>query len=171
MLKKETGFNPWMMRLLSLAEYVAVGLLMTCPVASILNLVGLGSSPVQPVIIPGSPFSSPCCWLWPSLKGCVVGGGVSWDLTLCTASWLDHQLGNHSCLAAEASSLHVLLLFALQGLTHLGKGTLTLCPYHSDRQLMSQVAVAGLLTVLVSFLDVRNSKYWPLESGSTVCQW
>uniref|UniRef100_A0A3Q3G673 26S proteasome non-ATPase regulatory subunit 2 n=1 Tax=Kryptolebias marmoratus TaxID=37003 RepID=A0A3Q3G673_KRYMA len=43
-----------------------------------------------------------------------------------------------------------------QGLTHLGKGTLTLCPYHSDRQLMSQVAVAGLLTVLVSFLDVKN---------------
>lgn len=46
----------------------------------------------------------------------------------------------------------------LQGLTHLGKGTLTLCPYHSDRQLMSQVAVAGLLTVLVSFLDVKNSE-------------
>ena len=45
-----------------------------------------------------------------------------------------------------------------QGLTHLGKGTLTLCPYHSDRQLLSQVAVAGLLTVLVSFLDVKNSK-------------
>uniref|UniRef100_A0A8C9SC40 26S proteasome non-ATPase regulatory subunit 2 n=1 Tax=Scleropages formosus TaxID=113540 RepID=A0A8C9SC40_SCLFO len=43
-----------------------------------------------------------------------------------------------------------------QGLTHLGKGTLTLCPYHSDRQLLSQVAVAGLLTVLVSFLDVKN---------------
>ncbi|XP_019716876.1 26S proteasome non-ATPase regulatory subunit 2 [Hippocampus comes] len=43
-----------------------------------------------------------------------------------------------------------------QGLTHLGKGTLTLCPYHSDRQLMSQVAVAGLLTALVSFLDVKN---------------
>lgn len=51
------------------------------------------------------------------------------------------------------------VLFVLpQGLTHLGKGTLTLCPYHSDRQLMSQVAVAGLLTVLVSFLDVKNSK-------------
>uniref|UniRef100_A0A7N6BFE2 26S proteasome non-ATPase regulatory subunit 2 n=1 Tax=Anabas testudineus TaxID=64144 RepID=A0A7N6BFE2_ANATE len=46
-----------------------------------------------------------------------------------------------------------------QGLTHLGKGTLTLCPYHSDRQLMSQVAVAGLLTVLVSFLDVKNSQF------------
>lgn len=52
------------------------------------------------------------------------------------------------------------MLFVLpQGLTHLGKGTLTLCPYHSDRQLMSQVAVAGLLTVLVSFLDVKNSQF------------
>lgn len=50
-------------------------------------------------------------------------------------------------------------LLPSQGLTHLGKGTLTLCPYHSDRQLMSQVAVAGLLTVLVSFLDVKNSEF------------
>lgn len=45
-----------------------------------------------------------------------------------------------------------------QGLTHLGKGTLTISPYHSDRQLMSPVAVAGLLATLVSFLDVKNSK-------------
>lgn len=43
-----------------------------------------------------------------------------------------------------------------QGLTHLGKGTLTLCPYHSDRALMSPVAVAGLLSVVVSCLDVKN---------------
>eukprot|EP00918_Siedleckia_nematoides_P046027 GHVU01100887.1.p1 GENE.GHVU01100887.1~~GHVU01100887.1.p1 ORF type:complete len:874 (-),score=98.80 GHVU01100887.1:308-2821(-) len=43
-----------------------------------------------------------------------------------------------------------------QGLTHMGKGTLTLCPYHSDRQLMSPVAVAGLLAVLISCLDVKN---------------
>lgn len=46
-----------------------------------------------------------------------------------------------------------------QGLTHLGKGTLTLSPYHSDRQLMCPVAVAGLLATLVSFLDVKNSKW------------
>lgn len=46
-----------------------------------------------------------------------------------------------------------------QGLTHLGKGTLTLSPYHSDRQLMCPVAVAGLLATLVSFLDVKNSKF------------
>lgn len=43
-----------------------------------------------------------------------------------------------------------------QGLTHLGKGTLTISPYHSDRQLMSPVAVAGLLATLVSFLDVKT---------------
>lgn len=46
-----------------------------------------------------------------------------------------------------------------QGLTHLGKGTLTISPYHSDRQLMSPVAVAGLLATLVSFLDVKTSKW------------
>ncbi|XP_034252046.1 26S proteasome non-ATPase regulatory subunit 2 [Thrips palmi] len=43
-----------------------------------------------------------------------------------------------------------------QGLVHLGKGTLTLSPYHSDRQLLSPVALAGLLATLVSFLDVKN---------------
>lgn len=67
------------------------------------------------------------------------------------------------CVSVRWDSLNVVLtsalLYSSQGLTHLGKGTLTLCPYHSDRQLMSQVAVAGLLTVLVSFLDVRNSKF------------
>jgi len=44
-----------------------------------------------------------------------------------------------------------------QGLVHLGKGTLTLNPFHSDRQLMSPVAVAGLLSVLVAFLDVKST--------------
>lgn len=47
-----------------------------------------------------------------------------------------------------------------QGLTHLGKGTLTLSPHHSDRQLMSPVALAGLMATLVAFLDVKNSKFW-----------
>lgn len=53
-----------------------------------------------------------------------------------------------------------------QGLTHLGKGTLTLSPYHSDRQLMCPVAVAGLLATLVSFLDVKNSEYFRLAYSS-----
>ncbi|KAM6357133.1 26S proteasome non-ATPase regulatory subunit 2 isoform 3-T3 [Alca torda] len=59
-------------------------------------------------------------------------------------------------MGEEIGAEMALRTFGHLGLTHLGKGTLTLCPYHSDRQLMSQVAVAGLLTVLVSFLDVRN---------------
>lgn len=46
-----------------------------------------------------------------------------------------------------------------QGLTHLGKGTLTLCPYHSDKALMSPVAVAGLMAVLTACLDVKTCKY------------
>jgi len=44
-----------------------------------------------------------------------------------------------------------------QGLVHLGKGTLTLNPFHSDRQLLSPVAVAGLLAVLVAMLDVKST--------------
>jgi len=44
-----------------------------------------------------------------------------------------------------------------QGLVHLGKGTLTLNPFHSDRNLMSPVAIAGLLSVLVAMLDVKTT--------------
>lgn len=43
-----------------------------------------------------------------------------------------------------------------QGLTHMGKGTMSISPYHSHRFLLNRVAVAGLLAVLVSFLDVKN---------------
>ncbi|XP_047474955.1 26S proteasome non-ATPase regulatory subunit 2-like [Penaeus chinensis] len=43
-----------------------------------------------------------------------------------------------------------------QGLTHLGKGTMTLSPYHSNRQLMSPVAVAGLLATCMAFLDTKT---------------
>ncbi|CAG2224105.1 PSMD2 [Mytilus edulis] len=54
----------------------------------------------------------------------------------------------------DANNLFMVRL--AQGLTHLGKGTLTLSPYHSDKALMSPVAVAGLLAVCVSCLDVKN---------------
>ncbi|UXI16019.1 hypothetical protein NH340_JMT01962 [Sarcoptes scabiei] len=42
-----------------------------------------------------------------------------------------------------------------QGLTHLGKGTLTLSPFHSDRQLLLPTALAGLLIVLMSLIDPK----------------
>jgi 26S proteasome regulatory subunit N1 len=45
-----------------------------------------------------------------------------------------------------------------QGLTHMGKGTMTISPYHSHKFLLNRVAVGGILAVLVSFLDVKNSK-------------
>ncbi|KPI36073.1 26S proteasome regulatory subunit rpn-1 [Cyphellophora attinorum] len=43
-----------------------------------------------------------------------------------------------------------------QGLLHMGKGTMTLSPFHTDRQILSPVAAAGLLTVLVSLIDAKQ---------------
>lgn len=43
-----------------------------------------------------------------------------------------------------------------QGLLHLGKGTLSLNPFHTDRQILSRTATAGLVTVLVTLLDARG---------------
>ena len=42
-----------------------------------------------------------------------------------------------------------------QGLVHLGKGTMTLNPFHSNKMLLSPVAVAGLLTTLTAFTDAK----------------
>ncbi|KAG4980256.1 hypothetical protein JHK85_034214 [Glycine max] len=50
------------------------------------------------------------------------------------------------------------LLFCVriaQGLVHLGKGLLTLNPYHSDRFLLSPTALAGLITMLHACLDMK----------------
>jgi len=44
-----------------------------------------------------------------------------------------------------------------QGLTHLGKGTLTLSPFHSERQLLVPTNLAGLVIVLMSLLDVKQT--------------
>lgn len=43
-----------------------------------------------------------------------------------------------------------------QGLLHMGKGTLSVNPFHTDRQVMSRVAAAGLLTVLVAMIDAKQ---------------
>jgi 26S proteasome regulatory subunit N1 len=44
-----------------------------------------------------------------------------------------------------------------QGLLHLGKGTLTLSPFHSHNLLMSRVAVSGILIVLHACFDIKNT--------------
>lgn len=42
-----------------------------------------------------------------------------------------------------------------QGLVYMGKGTIGINPFFSDRQTMSKTAVAGLLAVLVAFTDAK----------------
>lgn len=43
-----------------------------------------------------------------------------------------------------------------QGLVHMGKGTLSLNPFHTDRQVLSRVSAAGLLSVLVAMIDAKQ---------------
>lgn len=53
----------------------------------------------------------------------------------------------------------LMLVRMAQGMTHMGKGTMTLNPFHSDRQLMSPAAVASVFAVCFAFLDANSSKY------------
>ncbi|QPG94974.1 proteasome regulatory particle base subunit [Epichloe festucae Fl1] len=43
-----------------------------------------------------------------------------------------------------------------QGLLHMGKGTLSINPFHTDRQVLSQVSTAGLLATLVALIDPKE---------------
>ncbi|KAK3818398.1 MAG: armadillo-type protein [Benniella sp.] len=54
----------------------------------------------------------------------------------------------------EASCLFVVRI--AQGLLHMGKGTLTINPLNTDRQILSPVALTGLLTTLTAFTDVKT---------------
>ena len=44
-----------------------------------------------------------------------------------------------------------------QGLLHMGKGLMTLQPFHSDRLLLSHTSLSGILTVLFCCLDLKNT--------------
>lgn len=57
--------------------------------------------------------------------------------------------------AKDQSNLFMVRL--AQGLTHMGKGTMSLTPYHSHRGLLNRVAIGGLLATIVSFLDVKST--------------
>lgn len=43
-----------------------------------------------------------------------------------------------------------------QGLLHMGKGTMSVSPFHTDRQILSRVATAGLLAALVAMIDAKE---------------
>lgn len=55
----------------------------------------------------------------------------------------------------DANTLMVVRL--AQGLLFTGKGLVTLHPFHSDRTLMSPTSIAGLLTILLACLDMKNT--------------
>lgn len=42
-----------------------------------------------------------------------------------------------------------------QGLLHMGKGSLSISPFHTDRSVLSKVAAAGLLTTMISLIDSK----------------
>lgn len=52
---------------------------------------------------------------------------------------------------------HLFCVRIAQGLVHLGKGLLSLSPYHSDRFLLSPTRLAGLVTVLHACLDMKST--------------
>ena len=52
---------------------------------------------------------------------------------------------------------HLFVIRISQGLCHLGKGLMTLSPFHSDRFLLSKVALSGVLTSLFTCIDMQNT--------------
>ena len=46
-----------------------------------------------------------------------------------------------------------------QGMVHMGKGTIGLNPFFSDRSIMSRPAVAGLLATLTAFTDAKSCDF------------
>lgn len=55
----------------------------------------------------------------------------------------------------EANQLFIVRI--AQGLLHMGKGLVTLSPYHSDRLILSRVSISGLLAVLHGAIDMDNT--------------
>lgn len=44
-----------------------------------------------------------------------------------------------------------------QGLVYMGKGLITINPYHTDGQLLSSTALSGILCVMIACLDLRET--------------
>ena len=62
------------------------------------------------------------------------------------------QLAEHS-----QDPNHMFIVRIAQGFLHMGKGLISLTPYHSDRLLLSGVGMAGILTVLHACLDMKKT--------------
>eukprot|EP00657_Telonema_sp_P-1_P011677 TRINITY_DN704_c0_g1_i1.p1 TRINITY_DN704_c0_g1~~TRINITY_DN704_c0_g1_i1.p1 ORF type:complete len:858 (-),score=260.79 TRINITY_DN704_c0_g1_i1:183-2756(-) len=57
----------------------------------------------------------------------------------------------------QKEAQYLFMVNIAQGLLHMGKGLLSLSPFHSDRLLKSTVAIGGLLTVLHAAVDIKNT--------------
>jgi len=55
-----------------------------------------------------------------------------------------------------------------QGLVHMGKGTIGLNPFYHDGTIMSHGAMAGLLSVIISFTDAKSCEYPSFSSSSSL---
>ena len=68
---------------------------------------------------------------------------------------------------SKADPLYVVRI--AQGLLHMGKGLVTLSPFHSDNLLMSNTRLAGVLALLFSAFDLkRKTSYVHLMSQSHI---
>merc|ERR1712141_246115 len=76
---------------------------------------------------------------------------------LDTLSKFSHDADPELAQYHAKDSNNLFMVRIAQGLVHMGKGTLTLNPYHSDNQLLSPVSVAGLLGCILAFLDVKST--------------
>jgi 26S proteasome regulatory subunit N1 len=52
---------------------------------------------------------------------------------------------------------HIFCVRIAQGLLHMGKGLLTINPFHADRMLLNGPALAGVLVLMHSCLDLKNT--------------
>jgi 26S proteasome regulatory subunit N1 len=58
-----------------------------------------------------------------------------------------------------------------QGLVHMGKGTIGINPFFSDRNIMSRPAIAGLLATIMAFTDAKacESSCCVMQTDSDEC--
>lgn len=67
------------------------------------------------------------------------------------------QLLRHLASYYQKDSATIQIVRLSQGLLHMGKGTMTLNPYHMNRQLLCPPAIAALMTVMIAMTDVKTS--------------
>lgn len=76
----------------------------------------------------------------------IVGAGTN-------SSKLAEQLRTIAANSTDGKFLYITRI--AQGLLHMGKGTLTLHPYYSDRFLLSKTGMSGLIIFMHSCIDIE----------------